>query len=74
MHLCVEPGCWVGVGHGAAQPHGSDSVGEGVGGCGLWVCWNVVGESGWVVGAMWVFWVGWVWVYDMVATWQVGVP
>ena len=41
-------------------------------GCGF--CWNMVGESGWVVGAMWVFWVGWVWVYDMVATWQLGVP
>ena len=40
-------------------------------GCGFVGIWR--GGRG-VDGAMWDFWVGWVWVYDMVATWRLGVP
>ena len=47
MHLCVDPGCWVGVGHGAAQPHGRDLVGCG---CVCVGCGFVgTGWGGWVV-------------------------
>ena len=40
-------------------------------GCGFVGIWR--GGRG-VDGAMWDFWVGWVWVYDTVATWRLGVP
>ena len=69
MHLCVDPGSWARVGHGAAQPHGRDLVG-----C-VWVCVGCgfgkvcVGSVG-VCGVLWVFWVGWVCMYDMVARWR----
>ena len=58
MHLCVDPGSWARVGHGAAQPHGRDLVRVCVGVFGLWiwkgVCgvggcvWGLVGLLGWV--------------------------